>query len=57
MNIKRYVNGKPVTETEFKSIEIRNKTASKIISDVVRRTGDFPDSALMEQSDNQIGHM
>lgn len=57
MNIKRYVNGKPVTETEFKSLEIRNKTTSKIILDVARRAGDFPDSLSPEQNGCQIGHM
>ena len=31
MNIKRYVNGKPVSQSEFKSLEIRNKGAQKII--------------------------
>ena len=34
MNIKRYVNGKPVGEKEFKSLEIRSKNTARIMSDI-----------------------
>ena len=35
MNIKRYVNGKPVGEKDFKSLEIRSKSTSRIMSDIL----------------------
>lgn len=44
MNVKRYVNGKPVSESEFKSIEIRNKNTVRIFSDIVRRTNPLYES-------------
>ena len=37
MNIKRYVNGKPVGEKEFKSLEIRSKSTSRIMSDIFEK--------------------
>ena len=37
MNVKRYVNGKPVNETEFKTIEIRSKNTVRILTDVFNR--------------------
>ena len=37
MNIKRYVNGKPVSDIEFKNMEIRSKNTEKIILGAAKR--------------------
>jgi hypothetical protein len=44
MNVKRYINGKPVSESEFKNIEVRNKNTTRIFSDVIRRTNPITDA-------------
>jgi len=44
MNIKRYINGKPVSESEFKSVEVRNKNTARLFSDVIRRTNPIPEA-------------
>ncbi len=41
MNIKRYVNGKPVSQAEFKTLEIRNKGAEKVLEKAVLRITTF----------------
>lgn len=37
MYVKRYVNGKPVSKTEFKSLEIHSKAASAILKNAASR--------------------
>lgn len=41
MNIKRYVNGKPVSQSEFKTLEIRNKGAEKVLENANLRLNTF----------------
>lgn len=46
LNIKRYVNGKPVSQTEFKTMEIRNKAAEKIIEKANFRINTFDEKQI-----------
>lgn len=46
MNIKRYVNGKPVSQSEFKTMEIRNKGAEKVIEKANLRINTFEEKQI-----------